>query len=131
MYASTQPKPVTYTSLFRSCGRIGGIIVMVSWVALVVNEALRHGAPTGSEYIQAAMIFVVFAGYVAGWWKEMFGGVLALAGTAALYIFCLKSSGVAPPPQGLLLAVPGVFYLLAWTAEHTHISRTSDLRHEH
>ena len=124
MYASTQHKPVTYTSLFRNCGRIGGIIVMVSWAVLVVNEAVRHGVPSGAEYVQAAMIFVVFAGYVAGWWKEMFGGLLALAGTAALYAFCLKSSGVAPPPQGLLLAVPGVFYLLAWAGDHAHFAHT-------
>jgi hypothetical protein len=120
MYASTQQKPVTYTSLFRTCGRIGGVIVMVTWAALVVDEALRHGVPTGSEYIQAAMMLVVFAGYAVGWWKEIFGGVLALAGTAALYAFCLQTSGVAPPPQGLLLAVPGVFYLLAWAGDHTH-----------
>src|SRR5690242_14493184 len=105
MYASTQNTPVTYTSLFRACGRIGGVIVMVSWAVLVVIELLRHGIPTGAEYIQAAMMFVVFAGYVAGWWKEILGGVLALTGTAGLYAFCLQTAGVAPPPEGLLLAV--------------------------
>ncbi len=120
MYASTQNRPVTYASLFRSCGRIGGIIVMVSWVALVVNEAFRHGAPVGSEYLQAVALFAVFAGYVVGWWKEMLGGILAVAGTVALYVLCLGTAGVAPPPQGLFLAAPGIFYLLARYADQHH-----------
>lgn len=120
MYASTQNHPVTYASLFRSCGRIGGIIVMVSWVALVIDEAYRHGPPTGSEYLQAATLFAVFTGYVVGWWKETLGGILAAAGTAALYALCFGTSGVAPPPQGLLLAAPGVFFLLAQYADKHH-----------
>ena len=129
MYASTQNHPVTYASLFRSCGRIGGIIVMVSWIALVIDEAFRHGAPVRGEYLQAATLFTVFAGYVVGWRKEMFGGFLAVAGTVALYALCLGTTGVAPPPQGLFLAAPGVFLLPGPICGQA--SQLAELRYSH
>ena len=45
MYASIQDRQVSNTWLFRNCGRLGGLIVMVSWISLAIYEAVRSGAP--------------------------------------------------------------------------------------
>jgi hypothetical protein len=119
MYASTQYEPVTYASLFRTSARLGGILVIGFWVVMFVTDLLWEGAPAPEAYPQAAVIAVVFAGYVAGWWKEILGAVMAIGGTVALFILCYRTGNYLSP-EGLWLAAPGVFYALAHYADEKH-----------
>jgi hypothetical protein len=119
MYVSTQNQPVSYAALFRYCGRIGGIIVMASWAVMVVADLTLKGPPAREAYVHAAVLTVVFAGYVAGWWKEVLGAVLVIGGTFALFIVCYRLQTLLTP-EGLWLAAPGVFYALAHYADEKH-----------
>lgn len=131
MYASMQSRPVTYTTLFRSCGRLGGIVVMVSWLTLAIAELFRHGMPAVQAYPQAVTMAVIFAGYIVGWRKELIGGVLATVGTIAFYAVCLGTIDAGAPLASILLALPGVFFLLAWAGDHRRLSHFEWQRHEH
>ncbi len=68
-------------------------------------------------YLQAGALAIVFVGYVIGWKKEMLGGVLAVLGTIAFYIVNLVVFHAPPLPEAALLAVPGIFYMLAQGVE--------------
>jgi hypothetical protein len=120
MYASTQKHPVSYATLFRNCGRLGGVFVIVSWAVLVSKELYYQGAPLPDLYLQAAALGIIFAGYVVGWWRELLGGVLAVLGTIAFYIVCVEILEITVLPETILLAVPGIFYMLAYGAEREH-----------
>jgi hypothetical protein len=113
MYASVQNRPLSYSYFFRSCGRLGGLIVMGAWLALAANELLRYGPPSPEAYPHAGALAIVFAGYVIGWRKEVLGGVLAVAGTIAFYVSHFAVFGTLPLPAAAWLAAPGIFYLLA------------------
>ena len=120
MYASTHVCPTSYASLFRTLGRLGGIIVMASWIAMVLREAWYQGAPPADGYFQAGALAVVFAGYIVGWWKEILGGALAVVGTMAFYAVCMSILDFPPLPEAAMLAAPGIFYMLAHRADKKH-----------
>ncbi len=130
MYASTQDRQVSYSWLFRNCGRLGGLIVMAGWAVLAVYEATRSGAPAPEAFFQAGALAIVFAGYVIGWSKEMLGGALAVAGTVLFYVSHAVTFGSAPLPTAALLAVPGIFFMLARYSEE-HRSGEVSGSHEH
>jgi len=122
MYASTQHQPVTYASLFRTFARLGGILVMGFWAVMVVADLIFEGPPSPEMYVQGAALAVVFAGYVAGWWKEVLGAALAIGGTLLLYTVCFRMQAYMPL-EGLWLAAPGMFYALAHFADKKHAAQ--------
>ena len=65
---------------------------------------------------------IVFAGYLAGWWNELVGGVIAIVGTAVYIAMCVLTLQGPPRPATILFAVPGVCYLLA-----RHFARIENL----
>jgi len=128
MYASIPDRQVSYSWFFRNCGRLGGLIVMASWILMAVYEASRSGAPVPEAYLQAGALAVVFAGYAIGWSKEVLGGALAVAGTVLFYVVHVVTFHSPPAPTVALLAVPGIFYMLArYSDEH----RSSEVRESH
>ena len=128
MYASMQDRQVSYSWLFRNCGRLGGLIVMVGCVVLAVYEATRSGAPAPEAYFQAGALAIVFAGYVIGWSREMLGGALAVAGTVLFYVLHAVTLHSPPQPATALLAAPGIFFMLArYLDEH----RSGEVRESH
>ena len=128
MYATTQQSQVTYAWLFRGFARLGGIIVMISWLALAVSEAIMIGSPAPSAYAQAGVLGLVFAGYVIGWTKETLGGVLAVGGTVLFFVVHFMTFGFLPMASAAMLALPGIFYLLARYAE---VYRGGEVREYH
>jgi hypothetical protein len=113
MYASTQDRHVSFSWLFRNCGRLGGVIVMASWAGMVIMELFRTGAPSSEAMQQGVPLAIVFAGYIIGWRKELVGGLLAIVGTIAFYLVSTSTVGSVPQPAAAWLAAPGVFYLIA------------------
>lgn len=130
MYASAHLHHVTYSWLFRECGRLGGIIVMVGCCATAIVELVRYGLPAPDAYLQGGSLAVVFSGYIVGWRKELIGAVLVILGTA---VFCLAhviTFAGTPMPAIALLAAPGVFFLLTRYVEHDRDGEVAK-SHEH
>jgi hypothetical protein len=130
MYASVQDRQLSYSWLFRNCGRLGGLIVMISCAVLALYEATRSGAPAPEAYVQAGALAIVFAGYVIGWSKEMLGGALAVAGTVLFYVLHIVTIGSPPLPTVALFAVPGVFFMLARYLDERRSGEVGE-SHEH
>lgn len=113
MYTSIQNRQVSDSSLFRYCGRAGGLIVMASWLVVVVVEAVRQGPPVLENYYQAIPLAMIFAGYAIGWRKEILGGLLAIVGALAFIAQYVAMFGVFPNAGAVWFAAPGVLYLIA------------------
>ncbi|HVT26479.1 MAG TPA: hypothetical protein VHE81_00530 [Lacipirellulaceae bacterium] len=113
MYASVPSRHVPYSWLVRYCGRASGLIIVVSWLALVLAETLRSGMPVLSNYYQAAMLAIVFIGYAVGWRHEVLGGALAIVGTIGFLTLYIAMFEALPPTGALCFAIPGVLYLIA------------------
>jgi hypothetical protein len=116
MYISLRQRHTPYPTLFRWCGRAGGVILVLAWAILVALEMAKPDAvpPSVHACYQAVALAVVFAGYALGWRKELAGGVLVVIGTMAFFaVHYLTSMGPADP-SAAWFAAPGVLYLLAW-----------------
>jgi hypothetical protein len=94
-----------------------GVVLIVEWLCFAVVELFHpdfYVAP--GMYYQGAALAIVFAGYAIGWRSELFGGILAIAGTVAFFAAYVFVVGSSPPPgiAAAWFAVPGVLYLEAW-----------------
>lgn len=125
MYTFIQNRQVSNSWLFRYCGRIGGLIIVASWLVLVVADAFRKGPPALENYYQAATLAVVFTGYAVGWRKEILGGALAIAGTFAFFTLYVAMFKVLPLHGAVWFAAPGVFYLIAHYLDDWHREQLS------
>jgi hypothetical protein len=105
-------RSVSDATMFRWYGRVAGMILFVAWTILVVSDLPRQDQYWGT-YLQAAGLAIVFAGYLAGWWNELIGGVMTIVGMAVYVAICAWATQVIPRPEILMFAVPGVCYLLA------------------
>jgi hypothetical protein len=116
MYISLQERHASYPWLFRWCGRAGGLILVVAWLALVIAELARSDVepPATRAYFQAAALMIVFAGYALGWRKELAGGMLVILGTVAFFAVHMMAFNVWPQLGAAWFAAPGVLYLLSW-----------------
>jgi len=130
MFASVQDRHLSYSWLFRNCGRLGGLIVMASCVALAIYDITRNGAPAPEAYFQAGALAIVFAGYVIGWSREMLGGALAVVGTVLFYVLHIVTIGSAPLPTAALFALPGIFFMLARYLDEHRSGKVGE-SHEH
>ena len=120
MYTTIQNRQVSDSSLFRYCGRAGGVIVIASWLVMVVVETVRQGPPVLENYYQAIPLAMIFAGYAIGWHKEVLGGLLAVVGTFAFIAQFVAMFGVLPGAGAGWCAAPGVFYLIAHYLDGRH-----------
>ncbi len=121
MYTSIQNRQVSDSSLFRYCGRAGGLIVMASWLVVVVVEAVRQGPPVLENYYQAIPVAMIFAGYAVGWRKELLGGLLAIVGTLVFIAQYVAMFRVFPDAGAAWFAAPGVLYLIAHYLESRQV----------
>jgi hypothetical protein len=112
MNTSAQMRNVSNSTVFRWFGRAAGVALIVASVMLVADELWKQGMPYYGLYLQAAGLAIVFAGYFAGWWNELIGGVITIVGTVVYIAMCALTQGV-PLPETILFAAPGVCYLLA------------------
>jgi hypothetical protein len=93
------------------------------WLELVVIDSVRTGSPDLRNFaqpIQAATLFVVFAGYLIGWRNELAGGLLSIFGTAVFGVVCVLTFGVLHSIALVWFAAPGLLYLIAWHRERRH-----------
>jgi hypothetical protein len=89
---------------------------MTMWAIMVVVDLIFEGPPAKEAYFHAVTLAVVFAGYIAGWSKEILGGILSIGGTLALFALCYPLDTYMGP-EAVWLATPGVFYILAHYAD--------------
>jgi hypothetical protein len=86
----------------------------------VLIEWVGNGPPdlrSVHQVLQAALLGVVFAGYVIGWRIELAGGLLSILGTFAFGAFYTLTFDQFFPISWALFAAPGLLYLIAWYAE--------------
>lgn len=104
----------------HSCGylwaaRAAAVLLTIFAAAFVV----AHGGlpPLAKQPWPVQAIFVggavTFAGYAIGWRRPAVGGVIGLAGLAAMYAAEFVANGRALGGAFPLLAVPSVLYLIA------------------
>ncbi len=126
MYASIHKHDLTYSEFFRDCAAAGAAIIAVSWLGLLVSEAIRarEWIPNMGAFQQAIVLGIVFSAYAIGWRRELIGAVAAILGTVAFFAITYLNVGVIPPLPAAWLAVPGVLYLFAWYfGRHNHDDR--------
>jgi hypothetical protein len=99
----------------RWTARATALAIMVMWLAFVIVEGVPDVIKHPSVALwQLAALLVMFAGFATGWRNERLGGAIALAGWMAFYVVNVVGLGVGPLPAFVLMAVPGVLYLVAW-----------------
>lgn len=121
MYASIQNHNASSPALFRYCGRVGGLIIVAGWLALVIVEFFRNGSPVIENYYQGAMLVIVFVGYAVGWRHEALGGALAILGTVGFVVLNAVIFAYLPISCAVGFAAPGMFYLIAHYLDGRHV----------
>jgi hypothetical protein len=124
MYASVHKHSVPDSWLVRSCGRIGGLVIVLGWLPLVISEIAAHGPPVLENYYQGAMLAIVFIGYAVGWRYEVLGGALAIIGTVGFIALYVAMFTVFPLAGAIGFAAPGIFYLIAHYLDASHGEQT-------
>jgi hypothetical protein len=117
MYASVQRIQVSVPHLIRSLALATGGIVILTWLQLVIIEWVRYGPPdfrTFHQGAQAAMLAVVFAGYLIGWRNELVGGMLSIIGTAGFATVCALTYDGFFRISWFWFVAPSVLYMIAW-----------------
>ena len=121
MNTAIQIHDVPATQVLRGVGRVSAAILFCAWLALFISELVQRKVvnPSGDEFVQLAMLAVVFAGYAIGWRHELVGGLLAVLGTIAFLVavYTLNLPLVAGIGAVTLFALPGVLYLLTWNLD--------------
>jgi hypothetical protein len=115
--------------MFRRAAHFCAILLFGGWLGLIIAEFLqrRVGDPPLTSYYQAAVLAVVFAGYLIGARHEFAGGMLTVLATVTFFVVHIVSLGITPAAAIAWFAAPGVFYLLAWYTDHQTIHRLGRL----
>jgi hypothetical protein len=104
--------------LARWLARIWTLGSVAFVLAIFVGELLAPDGPlpTADEWLGLALFpFGVVIGLVVGWWRELAGSLLALLCLGGFYVWEYARSGdLAEGPFFALVALPAVFYLVAW-----------------
>jgi hypothetical protein len=119
MYASSQPFHFFDAKFYRWAGRVTASFLVVAWIILALNEAVRFRfeSPSAQTLYQAAALAIVFAGYAIGWRNELVGGVVVIVGTLAFFAVHFLTLNLWPSIEATWFAAPGVLYLFAWQTE--------------
>lgn len=80
------------------------------------------GMPTLAEAVLMAFFpFGVMAGMVLGWWKELWGGLLAVGSLGIFYVLIMVQRGPIPlGPYFALFSMPGFLFLASGIASRRH-----------
>lgn len=116
MFAYNKMLQAPHAYPFRWTARASAAVLFGIWVTLFTCDIsrLRFDDLAMSTYSQGAALLVVFAGYLIGLRQEFVGGITAILGTIAFMAIVLSTTYEIPGVAGLLFALPGVLYLLAW-----------------
>jgi hypothetical protein len=101
-------------------------------VAFILMFAIGEGIPnplalTGWERVLMFFSGLVFAGLIAGWFREAAGACLTLGGFAGFYLANRAMTGSWPRgPFFALLAAPGLFFLAVWLLGRHRVSNATE-----
>jgi hypothetical protein len=99
----------------RWFARIGGVL-LVGFLGLFV---VGHGGPPnvlalqGPEQLEFLGVAMIALGVLVGWWRNVAGGILSLAGFALFCAVEFAVNGAAPGGVFPLFCLPGVSLILA------------------
>jgi hypothetical protein len=115
--------------MFRRAAHFSAILLFGSWLGLLIAEYSqnRFGNPPPTAYYQAAVLAVVFAGYLIGAKHELAGGLMTVLATIAYFVVHTLSLGITPAAAIAGFAAPGIFYLMAWYTDHQTAHRLGRL----
>ena len=103
----------------RAVARIWSVVslMIIGLFAIGEGSVGQYPLPTAAEWVGLTLFPLGLAlGLVIGWWREGFGGTIALLSLAAFYLLNWWQSGAWPSgPYFALLTVPGLLFVLsAW-----------------
>lgn len=111
----------------RLAARVAGLMLIL----LIATFAAGEGAPNPFDQpadvqVEFLALSMVIAGIIAGWWHELGGGLISLAG-CGLFIGTEISRHGWPKGGVILLAIPGALNIASgWLRHRARIhSRTS------
>ena len=107
--------PTGAAPIVRWAARITALVSIGFLLAFVIGEGLNPGQITGWEWVQLLFFPVgVIAGLALGWWKENWGGLLAIGCLAVFYLLHFMAAGSFPRgPYFALFTSPAVLYLIS------------------
>ena len=107
--------------IVRWVARIAALVCIGFLLAFVIGEGFSEGVHPGQitpwEWVQLLFFPVgVGVGMALGWWKETWGGLLAIGCLIVFYLLHFLASGSFPRgPYFALFTSPAVLYLIsAW-----------------
>lgn len=115
----------------RWAARGGSIATLLFIGAFFFGEAFSGDAnmPTAAEWIAIALFPLgLLVGLTIAWWRELAGGVIALASVAGFYLWNVVVWGDLPSgPFFVLLALPAVLFVIIglWDAKRPSETSTS------
>lgn len=121
--------PIAWSTVCRWGARAFSTVLILGWAVAVLVELFHTNFYVPRALLlQGIAIASVFAGYAAGLKWELAGGLLALAGTAALFAVITMTVGVIPPLAMAWFAVPGLLYIEAWHRDRLERSQSPACR---
>lgn len=104
--------------------KIWNVISVVFVLAFLFGQGLNtHGVgPTTTEWIGLALWpGGVIVGLIVAWFRKELGGAMAIASLIAFYFWNLLERGKFPGgPYFLLVAAPGILFLLSSLLSRSH-----------
>lgn len=99
--------------VMRWVARVWSILSILFVLAFFIGEAGSGPRPTSQEWVGLAFWPIgVCVGLVVAWYREAFGGILALGFLVAFYVWNVLRSGHLPRgPFFFLVAAPGLLFL--------------------
>ncbi len=117
------------------------LAILIRWIARIwsiasggllllffIGEGFNPAQITAAQWLLLAFFPVgVLAGMVVGWFKEGLGGTITLC-SLLLFYFCETLSRGSPPAGWafVLIAAPGVLFLLSWWQARQAMTVDSD-----
>jgi hypothetical protein len=115
----------------RWSARVTATLLLALVVLLFVGEGLLGGGgPNLAKMdwpgrLMSVAMFLSVAGFAVLWWRELAGGLLVVAATAAFYGLNYYASGKFPGGAFPLFYIPGILAILSWSLSRSVVERTS------
>lgn len=120
-------KVIRWTARVWSIANLGFVVLMV------IGEIVQPHAPAPSSLRDCAGLLLfpvgVCAGMVVGWRREGFGGGITVTCLIAFYAWLRLWDGRFPGgPYFILVAAPGILFLLCWLLSCCAVSKSVKLQ---
>lgn len=108
------------TKSVRWIARLSSLVSIGLLLAFLFGEDGLNLQLSATEWL--GLLFFpggVIIGMVLGWWREGWGGLIAIASLAAFYLEQYFISGRLPGgPWFILFSLPGFLFVLSWWLTH-------------